>query len=100
MYNITPMFASALDFALKQATPEGKITIGVLVLVSIFSGSVIITKGRQLYRARKMSKKFFAAYRSTRDPLEMYRKKEEFDGAPAYELYYTGGEEAEYHLKN
>ena len=94
------MFAGALDFALKQATPEGKITIGVLVLVSIFSWSVIITKGRQLYRARKMSKKFFAAYRATRDPLEMYRKKEEFDGAPAYELYYTGAEEAEYHLKN
>ena len=95
------MFASgALDFAFKQATTEGKITIGVLIIVSIFSWSVIITKGRQLYRARKMSKKFFTAYRTTRDPLELYRKKEEFDGAPAYELYYTGGEEAEYHLKN
>jgi biopolymer transport protein ExbB/TolQ len=94
------MFASALDFAFKQATTEGKITIGVLIIVSIFSWSVIITKGRQLYRARKMSKKFFAAYRANRDPLELYRKKEEFDGAPAYELYYTGGEETEYHLKN
>jgi biopolymer transport protein ExbB/TolQ len=101
MHYLTPIFASgALDFAFKQATTEGKITIGVLIIVSIFSWSVIITKGRQLYRARKMSKKFFAAYRATRDPLEIYRKKEEFDGAPAYELYYTGGEETEYHLKN
>jgi biopolymer transport protein ExbB/TolQ len=101
MHYFTPMFASgALDFAFKQATTEGKITIGVLIVVSIFSWSVIITKSRQLYRARKMSKKFFTAYRATRDPLEQYRKKEEFDGAPAYELYYTGAEETEYHLKN
>lgn len=101
MHYLTPMFASgALDFAFKQATTEGKITIGVLIVVSIFSWSVIITKARQLYRARKMAKKFFTAYRATRDPLEMYRKKEEFDGAPAYELYYTGAEETEYHLKN
>jgi biopolymer transport protein TolQ len=101
MHYLTPIFASgALDFAFKQATPEGKTTIGVLVIVSIFSWSVIITKGRQLYRARKMSKKFFAAYRSTRDPLDIYRRKVEFDGAPAYELYCTGAEEAEYHLKN
>src|SRR6267154_6893021 len=30
----------------------------------------------------------------------MFRKKEEFDGAPAYELYITGAEEIDYHLKN
>ncbi len=36
----------------------------------------------------------------TRDPLELARRGEEFDGAPSYELYYTGAEETEYHLKN
>jgi biopolymer transport protein TolQ len=97
----SPILASgALDFAFKQATPEGKLTIGALVIVSIFSWSVIITKGRQLYRARKMARRFFTAYRATRDPLELYRRNEEFDGAPAFEVYHTGGEEMEYHLKN
>jgi biopolymer transport protein ExbB/TolQ len=91
---------SALEFAFKQATTEGKITIGVLIIVSVFSWTVIISKARQLYRARKAAKRFFTAYRETRDPLEIYRKKEEFDGAPAYELYLTGAEETEYHLKN
>src|ERR1044071_5616254 len=95
-----PFFASALDFAFKQATIEGKITIGVLLVVSIFSWTVIITKSRQLMRARKAAKKFFVAYRATRDPLEIARRGEEFDGAPAYDLYYTGAEETEYHLKN
>jgi biopolymer transport protein ExbB/TolQ len=98
---VAPLFASgALRFAFEKATTEGKITIGVLIVVSIFSWTVIISKARQLYRARKMGKKFFAAYRATRDPLDIYRRNEEFDGAPAYELYHTGGEETEYHLKN
>src|ERR1041385_4500321 len=97
----TPMLASgALRFAFEKATTEGKITIGVLLVVSIFSWTVIITKSRQLMRARKAAKKFFVAYRATRDPLEIARRGEEFDGAPAYELYYTGAEEIEYHLKN
>lgn len=98
---LSPMFASsALSFAFQKATTEGKITICALILVSIFSWTVIITKSRQLLRARGMSKKFFEAYRGTRDPLEIARRGEDFDGAPAYELYYSGAEETEYHLKN
>ncbi len=96
-----PMFASgALQFAFEKATTEGKATICVLVIVSLFSWTVIITKTRQLYRARRASKKFFAAFRSTRDPMEIFRKEQEFDGAPAYEVYYAAAEELDYHLKN
>lgn len=97
---ITPIFAQALQFAIDKATPEGKITIGILVIVSLFSWTVIFTKARQLYKASKMAKKFFRAYRSTRDPMELFNNNKEFDGAPAYEVYYTGAEELAYHLKN
>jgi len=100
MLHLTPILASgALQFAFEKATPEGKLTIGVLVMVSLFSWTVIITKARQLFRARRMAKRFFKAYRSTRDPLEMARKNEAFDGAPAFELYVAAAEELEYHLK-
>src|SRR5262245_38793086 len=91
---------SAIQYAIEKATPEGKVTIGVLAIVSLLSWTVIITKGRQLWRARRMAKKFFAAYRSTRDPLDVMRSKQEFDGTPAYEVYITGAQEMEYHLKN
>jgi biopolymer transport protein ExbB/TolQ len=97
---ITPLFGSALDFAFKQATPEGKTTICALLILSIFSWTVIISKARQLIRARNAGKKFFTAYRETRDPMELARRGQEFDGAPAYELYYAGAEELEYQLKN
>ena len=91
---------SAIQFAFEKATPEGKVTICFLAIVSMLSWTVIITKGRQLWRARRMGTKYFAAYRSTRDPLDLHRKKLEFDGAPAYEVYFTGAEEMAYHLKN
>jgi biopolymer transport protein ExbB/TolQ len=103
MMNIafSPFFASgALRFAFEKATTEGKMTICALIVLSIFSWTVIITKSRQLYRARRAARKFFKAYRESRDPLDLARRGEEFDGAPAYELYYTGAEETEYHLKN
>src|SRR5262245_47802651 len=95
-----PIFANALSFALDKATTEGKVTIAMLVIVSLFSWTVMIKKARQLYRAIKMSKQFFGSYRATRDPLEIFNKNDEFSGAPAYDVYFTGAEELVYHLKN
>jgi biopolymer transport protein ExbB/TolQ len=90
----------AITFAYKHLTPEGFLTICALLVVSVFSWTVIISKARQLMRAKKATKKFYEAYKATRDPLQIFRAKEEFDGAPAYELYITGAEEVDYHLKN
>ncbi|MGD0815042.1 MAG: MotA/TolQ/ExbB proton channel family protein [Verrucomicrobiota bacterium] len=97
----TPLLAaSALEFAIKKATPEGKITMSALLVLSLFSWTIIITKARQLAIARKWSKKFFAAYEATRDPLDIKRKEEIFEGAPAYSLYIRSVDELEYHLKS
>lgn len=98
---IHPFLASnALQFAFEKATPEGKTTISVLFILSMFSWTIIITKARQLWIARKASKKFFDAYASTRDPMDIHKRSEEFDGAPAYALYDRGAGEVAYHLKN
>lgn len=97
---LNPLLANAFKFAIDKATLEGKLTIGMLVLVSLVSWTVIISKARQLYLATKMSKKFYAAYRSTRDPMEIFNKSDEYAGAPAYEVYFGGAEELVYHLKN
>src|SRR5579863_7002012 len=96
-----PMLAtSALQFAIQKATPEGKITMSALLLLSLFSWTIIITKTRQLYIARKWAKRFFAAYGETRDPMDIKRKGEEFEGAPAYQVYIRGADEVDYQLKN
>ena len=100
-FHVSPVLAaSALEFAIRKATPEGKITMSALLVLSLFSWTIIITKARQLAIARKWAKKFFAAYEATRDPLEIKRREESFEGAPAYSLYIRGVDELEYHLKN
>jgi len=98
---VQPLFAAnAAVYAIQNATAEGKITVIVLLILSLFSWTIIITKFRQLTIARKATKKFFAAYTSTRDPLDIQRKGEEYDGAPAYQLYIRGADELAYQLKN
>ena len=72
-FTFTPILANALSFAFEKATTEGKVTIGLLIIVSLFSWTVIITKARQLLLASAASKKFFAAYRGNRDPLAIYK---------------------------
>jgi biopolymer transport protein ExbB/TolQ len=98
---VHPLFAAnAAMYAIQNATVEGKATVVVLLVLSLFSWTIIITKFRQLMIARKATKKFLAAYASTRDPLDIQRKGEEFDGAPAYQLYIRGADELAYQLKN
>jgi biopolymer transport protein TolQ len=100
-FHVTPLFAvNAMKFAVEKATPEGKATMSALLVLSLFSWTIIITKSRQLLIARKWAKKFFAAYEATRDPLEIKRQDQSFEGAPAYHLYVRGADELEYHLKN
>jgi biopolymer transport protein ExbB/TolQ len=100
LLHVTPVLANALSFAFEKATDEGKMTIGTLVCVSLFSWTVIISKILQLFKARRATKKFFAAQRATRDPLDLYKRELEFPGSPAYEVYFAGAEELTYHLKN
>ena len=74
--------------------------MSALLVLSLFSWTIIITKARQLGIARKWAKKFFAAYEATRDPLDIKRQGESFEGAPAYHLYIRGADELDYHLKH
>ena len=104
MLSIHPLFAAtnAAAYAVANATPEGKATFFVLLILSLFSWTIIITKFRQLLIANKATKKFMAAYAATRDPLDIQRKGEDkaFEGAPAYQLYIRGADELAYQLKN
>ena len=95
-----PLFAeNAATYAIKNATTEGKVTV-VMLLLSLFSWTVILTKLRQILIARKTTKKFMAAYASTRDPLDILKKGETYEGAPAFQLYLRGADELTYQLKN
>jgi biopolymer transport protein ExbB/TolQ len=92
--------SNAFSFALKNATTEGKVTMCALLVLSLFSWTIIISKARQLLIARKWAKRFFVAYNESRDPMEIRRKGEAYEGAPAYQLYIRGADEVDYQLKH
>ena len=97
---IEPMLAvNAAAFAIKNATVEGKITVVVLLLLSLFSWTIILEQVSTTALARA-DQKFLKTYAATRDPLDIQRKSEKFDGAPAYQLYIRGADELVYQLKN
>jgi biopolymer transport protein ExbB/TolQ len=101
IFDPSPLLASgALQFAFEKSTLEGKLTIGSLLVLSLFSWTIIITKFRQLYIARKWSRKFYEAYAETRDPLDIRNRAADFEGAPAFQVYIRGSDELDYHLKN
>ena len=61
-----PPHVNAFKFAIQRATPEGKTTMGALLILSLFSWTIIITKARQILIARKWTKKFMEVYASPR----------------------------------
>jgi biopolymer transport protein ExbB/TolQ len=98
---LSPLLADgALQFAFEKATVEGKITIGALFVLSMFSWSIIITKSRQLAIARKAARRFYSAYAEIRDPLELKRSGAKFPGTPAFRLYSRGADELAYQLEH
>ena len=98
---IKPLFAAnAAMYAIQNATTEGKATVLALLVLSLFSWTIIIKKSHQLMIARKATRKFLGAYASTRDPLDIQRKGEEYDGAPAFQLYLRGANELAYQLEH
>jgi biopolymer transport protein ExbB/TolQ len=96
---ITPILAeSAIGYSFKYVSFEGRITMSMLAVVSLFSWSVIINKAFQLHRARKMGVKFYAAWKLTKDPMEIARSGAEFVGSPAFEIYRASAEELDLQL--
>jgi biopolymer transport protein ExbB/TolQ len=100
LISLHPLLASgALQFAFDKATTEGKLTIGALVILSLFSWTVIVTKAHQLYLAVKLTRKFIVAFDAASNPLEMSRAAGQFDNVPAFQVYRRAANEVERLLK-
>src|SRR6476646_10155309 len=87
-----------LTFAFEHSTIAGKIVLGLLAVVSIFSWSIMITKLRVIRFARKQTSRFRAAFRKDRQPLRLFENSARFPGAPLFDVYRDGCEEMTFQL--
>ncbi|MDQ6626049.1 MAG: MotA/TolQ/ExbB proton channel family protein [Verrucomicrobiota bacterium] len=95
---LTLLATGGLSFAFEHATIAGKLVLSLLLIGSIFSWSIMITKLRVVRFARGQSERFRAAFRKDRQPLRLFENNARFPGSPLFNVYRAGCEEMTFHL--
>lgn len=98
MLSLKILAAGGLLFAFEHSTIAGKMVLAVLLIGSIFSWSVMITKLRVVRFARNQSARFRAAFRKDRQPLRLFESNARFPGSPIFNVYRAGCQEMTFHL--
>ena len=98
MLPLNLLAAGGLLYAFEQSTIAGKAVLAVLLIGSIFSWSVMITKLRVVQFARKQTARFRGAFRKDRQPLRLFEGNARFAGSPLFNVYRAGCQEMTFHL--
>jgi biopolymer transport protein TolQ len=104
--NISVFFLAAqanqteLQFVWKQATPEAKVIIVVLIVLSVFAWSVMASKAMQMRRAKKMNHYFDTEFRGQPTVMSIYDRRVQVDGCPLFTAYQEGCMELDTRLKS
>jgi biopolymer transport protein ExbB/TolQ len=85
-------------YAFQHSNIAGKAVILFLMLGSIFSWSVMVSKIAMIRRARKETRVFLRRFRSARKPLAIYQSREVYPDSPTYAVYLAGCKELTFHL--
>jgi biopolymer transport protein ExbB/TolQ len=89
-----------LVYIWNQATPEAKVIIACLVVLSIVAWSVMISKLLQMRRATKLNNFFKSEYRSQKAVLDVFDRRVQAEGCPLFMVYQAGSIELDTRLKN
>ena len=98
LFAVEILAAGGLTFAFEHATIAGKIILACLLVGSIFSWSIMITKMRVVHFARNKPRIFAMAFRQDRQPLRLFQSNARFPGSPLFNVYRAGCEEMTFHL--
>jgi biopolymer transport protein ExbB/TolQ len=79
-----------LQYAFQASTLEGKIVILLLLVGSIFSWSVMITKLIEVRRAHKTNTQFLQDFRKDPNPLTLFSKQIHYLGSPLFHIFRSG----------
>jgi biopolymer transport protein ExbB/TolQ len=90
---------SQWQFIWSRATPEAKVIIIFLIFFSIFAWSVMISKGLQMRRAKKLNQLFDGEFRGSKKVLAIYDRRVQVEGCPLFTVYQEGSIELEARLK-
>lgn len=85
-------------YAFNNSNYAGKGVILLLVLGSIFSWSVMVSKIIMIRKARGETRRFLRRFRTGKQPLSVYQNREAYHNSPMYAVYAAGCKELVFHL--
>ena len=85
-----------ITYSFTEAHLPGKVVIGILVVFSIFSWTVMFTKVGEISRTRRLNKQFLEAFRAEKNAFSLFSQRVRVEGCSLYEIYMAGCKE----LKN
>lgn len=95
---ILPLASGGLLYAWSTSNAAGRVIIVLLVLGSVFSWSVMVTKFIFIRQARKENALFLRRFRESRHPLELFEQQKRFGPSPLSAVYTSGARELSFHL--
>ncbi len=90
---------SQLHYIWDKATIEAKVIIIFLVIFSMFAWSVMVSKGLQMRRARRLNDLFMSEFRMQKTVLDIHDRRVQVEGCPLFTVYQEGCIETEARLK-
>ena len=85
-----PLLADGIRFALSESTVAGIVICVILLIISSFTWTVMVTKFRMVSRVHKASARFLSVFRSSKDPLSAYFNQVKAENAPIFKVYQSG----------
>lgn len=92
------ILGSGLKFGLDHSTLSGIVICVVLVVLSMVSWTVMLSKLWMISKAKKANAEFVSDFRNSEHPLALYQHKRHHDFAPLYHMYHAGSRELAFHL--
>ncbi len=77
-------------YAFRESSTIGLIIVGIIIVMSVMAWSVMVNKGSELARARRVSDRFLRDFQNESDPVSLYMKKRSYQGSPLYQVYEQG----------
>lgn len=88
-----------LLYVWRQATPEAKVIIVILILFSIVAWTVMVFKAIQMRRAKKLNQFFTTEFKTQKGVLDMFDRRIQAEGCPLFAVYQSGSIELDARLK-
>jgi biopolymer transport protein ExbB/TolQ len=96
----TQLPETQLHYVLSRATVEARVILVVLALFSVFAWYMMLFKGMQMRRAKKLNQYFDSEFRAQKSVLAIFERKLDVFGCPFFAVYQEGCQELNARLKS